>query len=102
MNLSNTLGGYRTDRTWSFVPYLGLGWAKSWKKDVNPEYNEVGATLGLINKVRLSDAVDFNIELKALLVNDRFDGYEVGQGIEELATATVGFSYNFMKRDFTK
>lgn len=101
-NLSNTFGGYRTDRTWSFVPYLGLGWAKSWKKDVDTKYNEVGATFGLINIVRLSDAVDFNIELKALLLNDRFDGYEVGQGIEELATATVGFSYNFMKRDFAK
>lgn len=101
-NISNTIGGYRTDRTWSFIPYAGFGWARSWKEDVNPKYNEVGATVGLINKVRISDAVDFNIELKALLVNDRFDGYEVGQGIEELATATVGITYNFMKRDFAK
>jgi len=101
-NISNTLGGYRTDRTWSFIPFAGFGWAKSWKKDVNPQYNEVGATIGLINKIRLSEAVDLNIELKALLVNDRFDGYEVGQGIEELTTATVGFAYNFNKRDFAK
>ncbi|MFA6336209.1 MAG: OmpA family protein [Bacteroidales bacterium] len=101
-NVSNTLGGYKADRTWSFIPYLGLGYVRSWKKDVDPKYDEVGATVGLINKIRLSDAVDFNIELRSLLVNDRFDGYQVGQGIEELPAATIGFTYNFTKRGFSK
>lgn len=101
-NISNTIGGYRADRTLEFIPYLGVGYARSSKKDVYPVYKEASATVGLINKFRLSPAVDFNIELRALLVNDRFDGFEIGQGIEEIASATLGFTYNFAKRGFDR
>ncbi len=101
-NLSSTIGGYRADRTWEFIPFLGVGYAKSWKENVNPQYKEAAASTGLINKIRLSDAVNLNLELRALLVNDRFDGYEVGQGIEEIVSATVGFTYNFAKRGFER
>lgn len=101
-NLSNTIGGYRNDRTLEFIPFLGVGYARSHKKDIYPVYKEASATVGLLNKIRLSQAVDFNVELKALLVNDRFDGFEIGQGIEELVSATVGFTYNFKKRGFDK
>ncbi|MDO9679863.1 MAG: OmpA family protein [Bacteroidales bacterium] len=101
-NLSNTIGGYRQDRILEFIPFLGVGYARSYKENVNPVYKEASATVGLLNKIRLSQAVDFNVELKALLVNDRFDGYEVGQGIEELVSATIGFTYNFKKRGFDK
>ncbi len=101
-NLSNTIGGYRADRFWEVVPFVGAGYAKSWKDNVNPVIKEVGFTTGIINKFRLSSSVDVNLEVKALLVNDRFDGYVVGEGIEELATATIGFTYKFNKRDFSR
>jgi outer membrane protein OmpA-like peptidoglycan-associated protein len=101
-NISNTIGGYRQDRTLEFIPFLGVGYARSHKKDIYPVYKEASATVGLLNKIRLSPAVDFNVELKALLVNDRFDGYEIGQGIEELVAATIGFTYNFKKRGFDR
>ncbi|MFA5641615.1 MAG: OmpA family protein [Bacteroidales bacterium] len=101
-NISNTIGGYRMDRTWDFIPFVGFGYAKSWKKNVNPEYKEVSATAGLLNELRLSDAVNLNLELRVLMVNDRFDGYQVGQGIEEIVSATIGFTYNFAKRGFDR
>jgi outer membrane protein OmpA-like peptidoglycan-associated protein len=101
-NISSTIGGYKADRIWEFIPFLGVGYAKSWKENVNPTYKEAGASTGIINKIRLSDAVNFNIELRALLVNDRFDGFEIGQGIEEIVSATVGFTYNFAKRGFER
>jgi outer membrane protein OmpA-like peptidoglycan-associated protein len=101
-NISNSIGGYRADRTWEFIPFLGVGYAKSWKENVNPTYKEATASTGVINKIRLSDAFNFNIELRALLVNDRFDGFEIGQGIEEIVSATVGFTYNFPRRGFDK
>jgi outer membrane protein OmpA-like peptidoglycan-associated protein len=99
-NISNTIGGYRPDRTIEFIPFAGLGFAQSSKEDVNPKYREVAMTAGLLNKVRLSDAVNLNLELRAMMVNDRFDGYEVGQGIEELVSASIGFTYNFPQRGF--
>ena len=101
-NLSSTIGGYRMDRTIEFIPFLGVGYAKSWKKNVNPEFKEAAAVTGLINKVRLSDALNLNLEIRALLVNRRFDGYNVGNGIEEIVSATVGFTYNFAKRGFNR
>lgn len=101
-NISNTIGGYRMDRTWDFIPFVGVGYAKSWKENVNPEYKEAAASAGLINKLRLSDAVNMNLELRVLMVNQRFDGYSVGQGIEEIVSATVGFTYNFAKRGFER
>ncbi|MFA6334718.1 MAG: OmpA family protein [Bacteroidales bacterium] len=101
-NISNTIGGYRADRFWEFIPFMGVGYARSWKDDVDPVVKEVGFSTGVINKLRISPSFDINLELRALLVNDRFDGYEVGEGIEELATATVGFSYKFPKRTFDR
>ncbi|MDD3990268.1 MAG: OmpA family protein [Bacteroidales bacterium] len=101
-NISNTIAGYNPSRFWSFVPFAGVGYARSWKEDVNPVVKEVGFSTGLLNKLRLSDAVDLNLELRALLVNERFDGLEIGEGIEELTSATIGFTYNFKKRGFDR
>lgn len=101
-NISNTIAGYRSDRTWDFIPFLGVGYARSSKEGVNPKYKEASASAGLINKIRLSDAVNLNLEMRILMVNDRFDGFEIGQGIEEIVSTTLGFTYNFAKRGFDK
>ncbi|MDD3034286.1 MAG: OmpA family protein [Bacteroidales bacterium] len=102
LNLSNVIGGYKQSRFWQFVPYVGVGWAKSWKKDVDPQYNEVGFTGGLINKLRLSDAFDANLELRALYINQRFEGTTGGVRGEGMASATLGLTYKFNRRDFTQ
>jgi len=102
LNLSNFVGGYKQTRFWQFVPFVGVGWAKSWKEDVNPEYNEVGVSGGLINKIRLSDALDANLELRGLFVHQRFDGTVGGFKGEGMASATIGLTYKFNRRDFTK
>jgi outer membrane protein OmpA-like peptidoglycan-associated protein len=99
-NLSNIISGYRTDRFWDLVPYIGVGWAKSWKDDVDPEYNEAAPSFGLINKFRLSDALDLNLEVRGMYVNERFDGVKGGRSGEGMGSATIGFSYKFNKRTF--
>lgn len=101
-NISNSFGGYNAERIWDFVPFIGAGYAKSSKDGVNPVFKEVGFNIGVLNTLRLSNALDLNIELRVFLVNGRFDGYKVGQGIEEIPSVTVGFGYNFAKRDFSK
>ena len=101
-NIFNTFSGYNESRVWDMIPYIGAGYAKSWKEGVNPVFNEVGFNLGLLNNFRLSESFDLNLELRVLLVNGRFDGYKVGQGVEEIPSLTVGFGYNFAKRNFDK
>ena len=105
-NLSNSIGGYRADRTWDFVPFAGFGWARasnidSWNS-ANKVSNELGITVGLINKFRVSDAVDLNFELRHLFVNDAFDGIVRGSRWEGMSTASIGITYKFAKRGFER
>lgn len=45
-NFSNAVSGYREDRTWNFVPYAGVGWARSYGNDSHD--NEIGFDVGLL------------------------------------------------------
>ena len=99
-NINNAFFGYRADRTWELIPFLGFGWAQATKSGVDTKSNELAASAGLLNKFRLSDAVDFNLELRGMMANQRLDGVEGGTRAEGMASATVGFSYKFGKRTF--
>lgn len=105
-NISNAIGGYRPDRTWDLVPFAGLGWARSSNvKDWNPAKkanNELGLTVGLLNQIRLSDALDLNVEIRHMIVNESFDYVSRGSRWEGMSTASIGLSYNFPRRDFEK
>lgn len=100
LNINNAFFGYRADRTWELIPFLGFGWAQASKSGVSNKSNELAASAGLLNKFRLSDAVDFNLELRGMMANQRLDGVEGGTRAEGMASATVGFSYKIGKRTF--
>lgn len=71
-NFSNAVSGYKETRTWNFVPFVGVGWARSYGNDTHD--NEIGFDAGLLNVVRLCDLLDLTLEARCLLVNQRFDG----------------------------
>lgn len=99
-NVSNAWGGYREDRFWSFVPYAGFGWARSYKSSTGRD--EIAATFGLLHNLRISSALDINIEMKGMLVNQRF-AYTVGNhGANVLGTITAGLTYKFKTRGFQR
>ena len=98
-NLTDMFCGYREDRVYSAIPYVGLGWMHSYDR---PKTNELAATVGFINRFRLSSALDLNLEARGTLVNDRFDGEMGGNGKEGLAAVTVGLTYKFNQRGFKK
>jgi outer membrane protein OmpA-like peptidoglycan-associated protein len=93
-------GGYKQDRRWQFVPFAGFGAAMSSVKET--KNYEVALAAGLINKVRISDALDANLEFRGMLVNQGFDGVVGGKPIEGMGSVTVGLSYKFNKRGFDK
>ena len=83
LNLSNWIGGYRTDRFYEAVPFAGFGMIHGCSSVDNTKFMFVA---GLINKMRLSNAFDFNIEIK-------------GEGI---LGVTAGFTYKFNQRNFRR
>lgn len=98
-NLTDMFCGHRENRVYSAIPYLGMGWMHSYDK---PRTNEIAATVGFINRFRLSSALDLNLEARGTLVNGRFDGETGGKEKEGLAAVTVGLTYKFKQRGFQK
>lgn len=97
-NLSNIFCGYNNTRVYNAIPYLGFGVMHLWD---TPQTNELAATVGFINRFRLSSALDLNLEGKATLVNDRFDSEMGGNGKEGLASVTLGLTYKFPQRGWS-
>lgn len=99
-NISNAISGYREDRFWDFIPYVGFGWARSWANDRHK--NEIAGTVGLLNNMRISNAFDINLEVKMMVVNQRFDHVVRGHAFEAMGTVTAGITYNFPVRGFKR
>lgn len=91
LNLSNMICGYNEDRIYSFIPYVGAGVVHSWSK---PTETTLGINAGLINRFRLSPALDLNVELRGLLMKNSFGGVSK----EGMAGLTVGVTYKFKQR----
>ena len=94
-NLSNLLCGYNPNRVWNCSPYAGLGWARVYD---SPSAKEVSANVGVFNSFRLSDALDLNLDVRGMFVNDRFDGEGGGRFGEGNLSATIGLTYKFKNR----
>lgn len=99
-NLNALFGGYNPDRIYEIIPYVGAGITHNYSK---PKREALAVNAGLINRFRLSSAVDFNIELSAMGVEDKFDG-EVGNkhNYDAVLSATAGFTYRFPARGFSR
>ena len=91
LNLTNMFCGYKEDRLYSFIPYVGAGWVHSWTK---PTDDNIGFNLGLINRFRLSSALDFNVEMRSLFMKNTL----AGENKEAMLGLTVGVTYKFKKR----
>lgn len=99
-NISHTIGGYRADRRWNFVPFIGLGWARASANGTTD--NEIVAGIGLLNVVRLTDLLDLTLELRKMYVNERFDGTSGGSRVEGMTSLTAGLSFKINNRHFKR
>lgn len=108
INFSNWVGGYRDDRAYYAVPFVGFGYFTSNFTDkMHHNYgvstsNNFAFTYGILNKFRLSPAVDFNIELKGMLVSSRVCPVNMNGGKMLGFSATAGFTYRFNKRGWQR
>lgn len=122
INLSNIFCGYNENRIYNFIPYIGAGWIQGYKNNDNRKGGDISFNAGIINRFRLSDALDLNITLRGALVNDDFDGETSGRAYQGLTSLepenfeagaqnhdldgyggiTIGLTYRFKKRGWEK
>lgn len=91
-NLTDMFCGYKEDRVYAAIPYVGAGWLHTYDKPIN---NEFGASVGLINRFRLSSRWDFNIEARATMTKDEFDGVMGGKKCDGIVSVLAGFTFKF-------
>lgn len=99
-NLSALLLGYNPDRFYEAIPYLGAGFTHNYTK---PHRQAFAMNAGLINRFRISNALDINLELSAMGVEDKFDGQRGGKrDYDAVLSATVGLTYRFPTRGWKR
>lgn len=108
LNVSNWIGGYREDRAWYAVPFVGFGYMASNFTDKSQRDNggntnqELAFTYGLLSKFRLSPAFDFNIELKGLLSKSELCPAQMNGQYLLGFSATAGLTYRFNQRGWQR
>lgn len=98
-NLNALFGGYNEDRVYEIIPYLGAGLTHNYTK---PHRQALALNAGIINRFRISNAIDINLELSAMGTEDKFDGTVAGKGYDGVFSATLGLTYHFPKRGFNR
>lgn len=105
VNLSNWIGGYREDRLYYAIPYVGFGYtAMSWTKNTPGTYNgEYATTFGLLNKFRITKNLDVQLDLRTWIFAEEGLPAQVNGGgrFAFSWTGSVGVAYRFNKKEWT-
>ena len=105
VNLSNWIGGYREDRLYYAIPYVGFGYtAMSWTKKTPGTYNgEYATTFGLLNKFRITKNLDVQLDLRTWIFAEEGLPAQVNGGgrFAFSWTGSVGVAYRFNKNEWT-
>lgn len=116
-NATNAAVGYKADRVYNFIPYVGVGYIYGMDKDfkkVNPngsmfskQNHELTWNLGLINDFRFSNNFSIFVELAATALHNSFGKHyaETTPGkfqFDVIGQALVGMKFGLGgKQDFT-
>lgn len=106
VNFSNWVGGYREDRVYYAVPFVGSGlicsnFARRDKNDADRNW-EFGFSYGLLNKFRVCSKVDIDLELKGFLTKTEISSTKMNGRFLNALSASVGVTYRFGQRNFTR
>ncbi len=94
-DLTNMIGGYKADRVYGCAPYIGVGWGHVYN---NPHQNTVIGNAGIFNMFHVSKAFDINLDLRAMITNDEFDGETGRRSFDAMLSVTAGVTYRFAPR----
>lgn len=94
-DLTNMFGGYDANRVYGIAPYIGVGWGHVYSK---PHKDAVVGNVGLYNMFHVSKAFDINLDIRASVTNDDFDGESGRRSFDGLVSVTAGVTYRFAPR----
>lgn len=100
LNMSNLLLGYNPTRFWNVIPYAGAGFIRN----CTHNENSIGAGLGIINTLRISDHIKVNIDLGMTFAGDnhKSDGTENVMGRYRWYSAEIGLTFNLGKHGWSR
>ena len=113
INVRNWIGGYKEMRVWQPIVFGGFGYARSHISGDDRYANgnqEWAFSYGLLNKFRVSKAIDLTLEAKNMLVRESFGlrGGDEQAVIDQfnkygnLLSLTAGITYRFNRRGFVR
>ena len=104
-NLSNLIYGYREDRIWNVIPYVGVGWAGRHGFNTDNENSmtsgdwagSLSANYGIVNTFRVAKRWAINLELAGAFFRNGFSCIPGSSGHDMMWNATVGVTYRIGK-----
>lgn len=101
-NMSNTFGGYNENRVFSVIPFAGISYLATTKKNFGGQKpSEFPMSAGIKLNFRLSHYVDFYLQDRFTFTTQNFDGLEGGNVLEPIMTASAGITVKFGANRFT-
>ncbi|MDY3913754.1 MAG: OmpA family protein [Phocaeicola sp.] len=99
VNLSNILAGNNPDRFYSFIPYVGLGYAFTLNQSIDKKSsNSFTGNIGILNEFRLSKRLSLYLDLRGTLISDKFD-QQIGGRLDGIPAASLGLTYVMNRKD---
>jgi len=103
-NMFNSIGGYKANRVYQLIPAVGGGYSRMSNASQYPgASNSFILTFSLINKFRVSDLLDINLEVRSIGTKQSQDGYSWPDHTFDCPlTATAGVSFKLGKQTFSR
>ena len=104
-DVTNYLMNYNSNRVYSFIPYVGAGWAYGWDYTNQPaefsghnHRHTATVDAGIINRFRLMDRLALDIEISGKLVNSDFEQRQGKKVYDVLGNVSANLVYTFGKK----
>ena len=99
-NLCNLIGGYKADRVWNVIPYVGVGWAGRhafYTDNANSMTSgtwagTLSANYGILQSFRVAKRLSINLELAGSFFRNGFSSKPGWSGHDMMWTATAGLT----------
>lgn len=104
-NLCNLIGGYKEDRVWNVIPYVGVGWAGRTQSNYDSHNTmtsgkftgTLSANYGILQSFRVAKRWAINLELAGSFFRNGFSSRTGQSGHDMMWTATAGVTFNLGK-----
>lgn len=103
-NMFNSFMGYKEDRFYQLIPIFGGGYSRASNSNSFSGYtNSFMLTFSLLNKFRISEVVDMNVEMRAVGTKQMQDAFSWdNHTFDTPLSLTAGFSIKLGKQTFSR